>query len=109
MSGITLRIQCTVLGRYGYVLEGYHPDIWRSEVGRPKIHLLRKVSKLDSAFPEVLFPELSDMPMEIPRTCPNCKGCHQCQYEICDMTFREKKELDALHVAVYLDVNNSVC
>ena len=66
-----LRIQRTVLGRHGYVLEGYHPDIWRSEVGRPKIHLLRKVSKLDTAFPEVLFPELLDMPMEIPRTFLN--------------------------------------
>ena len=49
------------------------------------------------------------MPMEIPRTRLNCKGCRQCQYEVCDMTFREKKELDALRSAVFLDVHNNVC
>ena len=70
-----LRVRHTVLGEHGYVLEGYHPDIWRSEVGRSKINLLKKISKWDSTFPEALFPELLDMPMEIPRTCPNCKGC----------------------------------
>ena len=82
-----LRVWRTVLGEHGYVLEGYQPDIWKSEKGRSKINLLKKISKWDSTFLEALFPELSDMPMEIPRTCPNCKGCHQCQYEICYMTF----------------------
>ena len=83
--------------------------MWRSEVGNSKINLLKKTSKWDAAFPEALFPELSDMPMEIPRTCPNCKGCCQCQYEICDMTFPEKKELDALRSVISLDVLNNVC
>ena len=46
--------------------------------------------------------------MEISQTCPNCKGCCQCQYEVCDMTFREKKELDALRSAVFLDITNNV-
>ena len=61
-----LRIRRTILGEHGYILEGYHPDIWRPEVGRSKINLLRKISKWDSAFPEALSPGLSDMLMEIP-------------------------------------------
>ena len=82
-----LRVRHPVLGEHSYVLEGYHPDIWKSEIGRSKINLLKKISKWDSTFPEALFPELLDMLMEIPQTCPNCKGCHQCQYKVCDMTF----------------------
>ena len=82
-----LRVWHTVLGEHGYVLEGYHPDMWRSEAGNSKINLLKRTSKWDATFPEALFPELLDMPMEIPRTCPSCKGSCQCQYEICDMTF----------------------
>ena len=27
-----LRIRCTVLGENGYVLDGYHPEIWRPTV-----------------------------------------------------------------------------
>ena len=40
-----LRVWRTVLGEHGYVLEGYHPDIWKSEVGSSKINLLKKTSK----------------------------------------------------------------
>ena len=56
-----LRVCKTLLGKHGFVLEGYHPDIWRSEVRKPKIQLLSKVSKLDAAVPEEIFPKLSDM------------------------------------------------
>ena len=54
------------------------------------------------ATPDVLFPDLADMPMEIPRTC-------QCQYELRHMTFKEKKELDALRSAVILNASKNVC
>ena len=40
-----LRVQRTILGEYGYILEGYHPDIWRTETGSSKINLLKKTGK----------------------------------------------------------------
>ena len=63
---------------------------------------------MDASLPEAFFPELSDMPLEIPCSCLNCKDCRQCQYEVCDMTYREKKELEALRKAVSLDPQNNV-
>ena len=64
--------------------------------------------KVDPSLSEALFPDLSDMPLEIPRSCPNCKDCRQCQYKVCNMTYREKKELEALRKSVNLDPLNDV-
>ena len=104
-----LRIRRTLLGKYGFLLEGWHADVWKTKQRRSRVQSIKaKVNKVIAA-PEVLFPELADMPMETPRTCPNCVGCSQCQYELQDMTFKEKKELDALRSAVILDSDNNVC
>ena len=48
------------------------------------------------------------MPLEIPHSCPNCKDCRQCQYEVCNITYRKKKELEALRKSVQLDPLNNV-
>ena len=104
-----LRVMRSTIGEYGYVLEGWHPDICTSAKGKPKTMTLQvKINKV-VASEESLFPDLADMPMEIPRTCPSCVGCNQCRYEVQDMTFKEKKELDALRQAVTLDPVNKVC
>ena len=103
-----LRVRRTLLGKHGYVLEGWHSEIWKVKLLRTKVQSFRaKVNKL-TASPKQFFPDLADMPMEVPRTCPNCKNCSQCQYELQDMTFKEKKELDALRAAVTLNSNHNV-
>ena len=61
-----LRVRRMLLGKHVFILEGYHPKIWRSEAGKARIQLLRNVSNLDAAVPKALFPELLDVPMEIP-------------------------------------------
>ena len=90
-----LRIRRTLLGETGYVLEGHHPNIWGSDK-KARIQLLWKVTKVDASLSEALFPDLSDMPLEIPRSCPNCKDCRQCQYKVCNMTYCEKKKIRSL-------------
>ena len=102
-----LRVWRTLLGETGYVLEGHHPNIWKSDK-KARLQVLRKVAKKDTHLSEAFFPDLSDMPLEIPRSCPNCKDCRQCQYEVCNMTYREKKELEALRKSVQRDPYNDV-
>ena len=48
------------------------------------------------------------MPLEIPRSCPNCKYCRQCKYEVRNRTYREKNELEALRRSVQCDPLNKV-
>ena len=102
-----LRVWRTLLGETGYVLEGHHPNIWKSDK-KARLQVLQKVAKKDTHFSEALFPDLSDMPLEIPHSCPNCKDCRQCQYKVCNMTYHEKKELEALKKSVDLDPLNDV-
>ena len=96
------------LGKHGFVLEGWHPNVCKRREKRFRVQTL--TVKLDKTMTQTkaLFPELTDMPMEIPRSCPTCVGCTQCQYEVQDMTYKEK-ELDALRAAVSLDPLNNVC
>ena len=63
---------------------------------------------MDTSLSEAFSPDLSEMPLKIPGSCPNCKDCRQCQYEVCDMTYREKKELEALRKSVELDLLNDM-
>ena len=64
--------------------------------------------RVDASLSEAFFPDLSDMPLKIPHSCPNCKDCRQCHYEVCYITYREKKELEALRKSVELDPLNDV-
>ena len=90
-----VRVWRTLLGEMGYILEGHHPNIWKSDK-IVKLQVLRKVAKKDTHLSEAFFPDLSDMPLKIPCSCRNCKDCRQCEYKVCDMTYCEKKELEAL-------------
>ena len=72
-----LRVRRTLLGELGYVLEGHHPDIWKSDK-KARLQTLQKVAKKDTHLSEAFFPDLSNMPLEIPCSCPNCKECRQC-------------------------------
>ena len=67
-----LRVQRTLLGETGYVLESHHPKIWESDK-KAKLQVLQKVTKSEASLSEAVFPDLSDMPLEIPCSCPNCK------------------------------------
>ena len=49
------------------------------------------------------------MLLDIPRSCPSCTNCSQCSYKLQNMTYREKKELDALRSVVILDPEFNVC
>ena len=90
-----LRVWRTLLRETGYVLEGHHPNIWKSDK-KVKLQVLQKVAKKDTHLYEAFIPDLSDMLLEIPCSCPNCKDLRQCQYKVCNMTYRKKKELEAL-------------
>ena len=91
----------------GYVLEGHHPNIWKSDK-KARLQVLQKVAKKDTHLSEAFFPDLSDMPLKIPCSCPNCKDCRQCQYEVCNMTYCKKKELEALIKLVQLNPLNDM-
>ena len=104
-----LRVRQSKLGEFGWVLEGWHPDVWCSSETSSKTQSLKaRINRLHAS-PEALFPDLAELPLDVPRSCPRCVGCSQCKYEVQDMSFREKKELEALREAVILDNENSVC
>ena len=94
-----LGVQRTLFGDTGYVLEGHHPNIWKSDK-KARVQVLQKVARIEASLSEAFSPDLSDMPLEIPCSCPNCKDCRQYQYEVCDMTYRKKKELEAFRMLV---------
>ena len=102
-----LRVSRTLLGETGYVLTGYHPNIWKSDK-KVKLQVLQKVAKKEAHLSEAFSPDLSDMPLEIPQSCLNCKDCRQCQYKVCDMTYHKKKELEALRMSVQVGSLNNV-
>ena len=83
--------------------------MWKKRDRRLRVQGLKAKVNTVYAQPETLFPELTDMPLDVPHTCPTCVGCSQCQYEVQDMTYKEKKELDAIRSAVSLDPINNVC
>ena len=104
-----LRVRQTVLGEHGWVLEGWHPDVWCSKQKTSKTQSLKaKINRLNASH-EMLFPDLAELPLDVPRSCPRCVGCSQCKYEVQDMSFREKKELEALREAVTLDSESNIC
>ena len=104
-----LRVRKSRLRQYGFVIEGWHPNVYKKRNNRFRVQALTVKFDKSTTQAEALFPELTEMPMEIPRSCPNCRGCTQCPYEVQDMTYKEKKELDALRAAVSLDPVNNVC
>ena len=46
-----LRVRRTLLGETGYVLEGHHPNIWKSDK-KAKLQVLRKVAKKEASLSE---------------------------------------------------------
>ena len=104
-----LRVRRSKLGEYGWVLEGWHPDVWCPREKSSKTQSLKaRINRLHASH-EALFPDLAELPLEVPRSCPRCVGCSQCKYEVQDMSFKEKKELEALREAITLDSENKVC
>lgn len=107
----SLRLLTTPLGT-GYVLGGWHPEIQpdlkhRTHTNYARANLVN--ARLQSTPVEKLFPDLADLPLQLPRSCPRCTNCKQCRYEVQEVCLKEKRELDLLKGAVKLDQEKGQC
>ena len=94
----------------GYTVGGWHPEL-RMDPSSTKANLYRRriVNHISSSSLEKAFPDLAEIPLQLPRTCSRCVGCSQCRYEVQEITLKEQRELQLLRSAVRLDTEAKVC
>ena len=106
-----LRLMTTPLGK-GWVLGGWHPQVQPNLKHRTHTNFARAnlaIARLRSTPVEELFPDLADLPLQLPRSCARCTNCKQCRYEVQEVCLKEKRELDLLKGAVRLDTEKGHC
>ena len=94
----------------GFTVGGCHPEV-KMDPSSTKANLYRRsiINHISSSSLERAFPDIAEIPLQLPRTCSKCVGCKQCRYEVQEISLKEQKELQMLRAAVRLDPEAQVC